>query len=172
MSPVNFKVWLATVVYVLLVMVSLTSGRHQVVLPVNDASALIRQRASQQLKAQGFTPVTPPKRFGVFWMRDVATFQQPGCTLPTWVFAADASVNLPQYFRSAMGSAYTPTYVYYGSQGDPPVSLVRWLHRYVRQVGARLGMTEPPLTAYLLVEHPLDCSPLPDLRPVFLTNEA
>lgn len=167
MQTLGWRFTLGALAYVLLLIFILVTGRQFSAMPAKDASALVLDRVDALLQAEGFVPTQPNKRFGLPWMKSSLAYRQPACLTTSWAFAADSSVNMPQYFTSTMGDGFNLTYAYYNMQGEPPVSLVRWIHRYILQVGARLGLTPPPISVYLMIAHPKGCSDLPDLRRVF-----
>lgn len=167
MPALSRRFWCLALIYLCLMLGLGALGRQVSSTPVNDSAAEVRSRADQLLQRVGWMPQTPSRTFKVWWLTDSLVYRAPACSTPSWVLAADAQVNLGQYFTTAMGHGYALTYVYYGTQREPPVSLVRWLQRYVRQVGARMGWIEQPLSAYLLVAHPKDCAPLPNMQTIF-----
>lgn len=170
----SLKNWFypATTLYLILVLVVILGVKQRASLPVNQASVTALNRATALLQEQGYKLLPTTERFAVFWMRDARHFVMPDCPGETWLFAADASVNLPQYVRAAMGQNLQLTYVFHQVQGDTPLSLIRLLHRYALQVAARLGLRAPPLSSFLMVARPAGCPAPPDLRAVYRVGEA
>lgn len=142
------------------------SSRQQVAGP--DSAARLLARAGELLASAGHD-LRGSNDFGMPMLGRNLAFRTVDCAGDNWVFVADISTNIRQYFRNRRAGEFSFTYHYYDRTADYPTSLMRKLNYSYRFVLSRLGLAEIPLPFFLLVVRPQTCSPLAvDLEKAFV----